>query len=151
MTFLRRSLWLAALLAAGSAHAAEMVSAEAGVLRWLDKLTGETEDVELARGQSATWGRLSIQLDDCRYPKGNPASDAIAHLTIRDTELADPVFSGWMVASSPALSALDHPRYDVWVLNCIYPESEAPPEAAPDAPEDASPDAAPEEPATNEG
>ena len=151
MTFLRRSLWLAALLAAGSAHAAEMVSAEAGVLRWLDKLPGDTEDVELARGQSATWGRLSIQLDDCRYPKGNPASDAIAHLTIRDTELADPVFSGWMVASSPALSALDHPRYDVWVLNCIYPESEAPPEAAPEAPEDASPDAAPEEPATNEG
>lgn len=147
MTSVRRSLWLAAFLAAtGAAHADEMVSAEAGVLRWLDKLTGETEDVELARGQSATWGRLSIQMDDCRYPKGNPASDAIAHLTIRDTEVADPVFSGWMVASSPALSALDHPRYDVWVLSCIYPQSEAPPEAAPDAPEDA-----PQEPAANEG
>ncbi|QYZ71350.1 DUF2155 domain-containing protein [Neotabrizicola shimadae] len=141
-----RSLWLAALLAATQAHADEMVSAEAGVLRWLDKLTGQTEDVELGRGESATWGRLSIQMDDCRYPKGNPASDAIAHLTIRDSEVEAPVFSGWMVASSPALSALDHPRYDVWVLSCVYPESEAPPEAPPEDPEGA------EEPAqTNEG
>ena len=140
-----RSLWLAAVLAASSAQAAEMVSAEAGVLRWLDKLTGETEDVELGRGQSATWGRLSIQMDECRYPKGNPASDAIAHLTIRDSEVETPVFSGWMVASSPALSALDHPRYDVWVLSCIYPQSEAPPEAAPDAPEDGAEPAATDE------
>jgi hypothetical protein len=36
-----------------------------------------------------------------------------------------------MVASSPALSALDHPRYDVWVLRCDYPETA--PEAADDA------------------
>ncbi|MGB0800115.1 MAG: DUF2155 domain-containing protein, partial [Planktomarina sp.] len=25
---------------------------------------------------------------------------------------------GWMVASSPALNALEHPRYDIWVLRC---------------------------------
>ena len=29
-----------------------------------------------------------------------------------------PVFSGWMFASSPALSALEHAVYDVWVLDC---------------------------------
>jgi hypothetical protein len=29
-----------------------------------------------------------------------------------------PVFSGWMIASSPALNAMDHPRYDVWLLRC---------------------------------
>ena len=33
---------------------------------------------------------------------------------ILDTE----IFSGWMFASSPALSALDHPVYDIWVLEC---------------------------------
>lgn len=143
----RLALCLACLAAPGMASAQAMVSAEAGVLRWLDKLTGQTEDVELGRGQSASWGRLTIQLDECRYPKANPASDAIAHLTIRDSEVADPVFAGWMIASSPALSALDHPRYDVWVLTCVYPQSEAPPEAAPDAPEGEEP---PPE-ATNEG
>ncbi|MCW8843320.1 MAG: DUF2155 domain-containing protein, partial [Rhodobacteraceae bacterium] len=36
-----------------------------------------------------------------------------------------PLFQGWMIASSPALSALDHPRYDVWVLRCKTPVAES--------------------------
>ena len=28
------------------------------------------------------------------------------------------LFSGWMFASSPGLSALEHPVYDVWVIRC---------------------------------
>ena len=95
------------------------------VLRWIDRLTGESGDMELARGQSATNGRLTIMLDECRYPADNPAGDAEAHLTISDTMRAEPVFQGWMIASSPALSALDHPRYDVWVLSCVYPDMPA--------------------------
>lgn len=116
-----RALALSVLLA-GPAVGAETSDAQAGVLRWLDKLTGQTTDIELGRGQSATWGHLTVQLDDCRYPTDSPTADAIAHLTVQDTQSASVVFSGWMMASSPALSALDHPRYDVWVLNCVLPE-----------------------------
>ncbi|MDO9524439.1 MAG: DUF2155 domain-containing protein [Gemmobacter sp.] len=103
----------------GAAWGQEGTQAPGGLLRWLDKLSGETADVELSRGQSAAWGRLTIQLDDCLYPSDDPSSDAFAHLTIRDSLVQDPVFSGWMIASSPALSALDHVRYDVWVLRCV--------------------------------
>ncbi len=28
------------------------------------------------------------------------------------------IFTGWMFASSPALNALEHPVYDVWVIDC---------------------------------
>lgn len=126
---------LALLLGAGPALAQGYADAPGGVIRWLDKLTGQTGDVELQRGQSATNGRLTIQLDSCRYPSDNPASEAEAHLTILDSSRSEPVFAGWMLASSPALSALDHPRYDVWVLTCIVPGYK-PPEVAPDAPED---------------
>ena len=124
-----KRLALLLVILGGSAHAQEFGDASGGVLRWLDKLTGETGDMELARGQSASNGRLTIQLDDCRYPADDPASDAQAHLTVMDATRQDPVFSGWMLASSPALSALDHPRYDVWVLRCIVPGYE-PPEVA---------------------
>ncbi|ESW60269.1 MAG: hypothetical protein Q27BPR15_12800 [Rhodobacter sp. CACIA14H1] len=117
-----RAAVLLALLAAAPASAQTFADADAGILRWLDKLTGETADIELMRGQEAESGRLSIRLDACRYPADNPTSDAEAHLTIRDASVPDPVFEGWMVASSPALSALDHPRYDVWVLRCVTPE-----------------------------
>ncbi len=116
------------LLAAGPACAQNMAEAPGGILRWLDKITGETADIELANGEGAVSGQLTIVLDGCRYPADNPVSDAYVHLTITDARVADPVFSGWMIASSPALSALDHPRYDVWPLRCIVPEPPPAPE-----------------------
>ena len=114
---------LALVLAATPALGQDQVTtAPGGILRWLDKMTGETADIELSRGQAAVSGRLTILMDECRYPKDNPASNAYAHLTITEEGAGKPVFSGWMVAASPALSALEHPRYDVWVLRCLTPD-----------------------------
>ena len=117
-----KRLALILVLVASPVAGQDFADAPGGVLRWLDKLTGQTGDMELARGQSASNGRLTIQLDACRYPADNPAADAQAHLTVMDATRAEPVFAGWMLASSPALSALDHPRYDVWVLRCLTPD-----------------------------
>ena len=101
----------------------EFTESDGASLRFLDKLTSETGDVTLSRGQSSKFGRLVVQLDSCRYPTDNPASDAEAHLTILEDATKTTLFTGWMLASSPALSALDHPRYDVWVLTCVLPEA----------------------------
>lgn len=120
---MRAALAIMALGLAGAmpavAPAQSVTEAPGAELRWLDRTSGETADIQLSRGQAAQWGRLTIQLDSCRYPSDNPASDAFAHLSIKDAMATDMVFSGWMVASAPALSALDHPRYDVWVLRCL--------------------------------
>ena len=116
-----RGLALAAAILAASAGWAEAVArGDGAVLRVLDKLTGAVEDVELANGGTAPMGRLQLELAECRYPEGNPSGDAYAFVTVRDSD-AQPIFSGWMIASSPALSALDHPRYDVWVMRCNTP------------------------------
>lgn len=104
---------------ASLAHADTAVRTKGGVVRWLDKVSGETGDLELMRGQSAQNGRLTIQLDDCRYPSEDTPTEAFAHLTITDKLMEQPAFSGWMMASSPALSAMDHSRYDVWILRCL--------------------------------
>ena len=112
---------LIALTMALPAAAQQATGARGGVIRVLDKLTGQVTDLDLGQGQAASQGRLTVLLDECRYPTDNPASDAFAHLTISDAMQTQPVFSGWMVASSPALSALDHARYDVWVLHCDTP------------------------------
>jgi hypothetical protein len=118
---------LIALLLGGPAFAQEFAEAEGGSLRFLDKLTSETGDVTLDRGQSAKFGRLLVRLDSCRYPVANPAADSEAYLTIVEESTGLELFNGWMLASSPALSALDHPRYDVWVLSCVLPEAAAEP------------------------
>jgi hypothetical protein len=103
-------------------QAQEMADAPGASLRILDKLTGVVQDVTLARSQSVVMGRLTVQLDACRSPADNTVAEADAHLTILDAASTDPVFAGWMTASAPALSALDHPRYDVWLLRCDVPE-----------------------------
>lgn len=115
-----RALVLAFVLAtpATAQDVERAVDRDGGTVRWLDKVTGATTDIALSRGQVVSQGFLTIRMDDCRVPAADPTSDAYAHLTIRDTRVEVPVFSGWMIASSPALSALDHPRYDVWVLDC---------------------------------
>jgi len=93
-------------------------TADGAVLRGLDKVSGALTDLEMTNGQTLVFGRLEVTLGECRYPVGNPAGDAFAYLVIRDGRDAAPVFQGWMIASSPALNALDHARYDVWLLRC---------------------------------
>jgi hypothetical protein len=93
--------------------------APGAVLRALDKVSGQSIDLEIGNGRSAQFGSLDIAVIDCRYPAGNRTGDAFAGLRIVEGSDAVPVFEGWMIASAPALSALDHPRYDVWVIRCI--------------------------------
>ncbi len=111
-------LALVLALLPGLAAAQQVTSAPGGTLRVLDKLNGETQDLELRNGVSRQIGQLLITLNDCRYPTNNPAGDAFAELTVTYRNEPEPAFRGWMVASSPALNAMDHPRYDVWVLRC---------------------------------
>lgn len=114
-----------ALLLASPAMAQDFADSSGATLRFLDKLTSETGDVTMSVGQAAKFGRLIVRLDNCRYPVANPASDSEAHVTIIEETTQSQLFTGWMLASSPALSALDHPRYDVWVLSCVLPEAAA--------------------------
>ena len=92
--------------------------AAGAVLRGLDNVSGSLTDLEIWRGETVQFGRLEITLSDCRFPSEDPASDAFAHVDIVDTLSQSLAFSGWMIASSPALNALDHARYDVWVMRC---------------------------------
>ncbi|SDW31775.1 DUF2155 domain-containing protein [Litoreibacter albidus] len=93
-------------------------SAAQAVMRGLDKLAGASEDIILTTGESTDFGALTITMKDCRYPKGNPSGDAFVNLEITDSKTGKSAFEGWMVASSPALHAMDHPRYDVWAIRC---------------------------------
>ncbi|MGH1465152.1 MAG: DUF2155 domain-containing protein [Cognatishimia sp.] len=101
------------------------VSGTGAVLRGLDKLNGQVADIELANGFSVSFGQLRVDLAECRHPDDNATGEAYAFLSIYDGDVAaDPLFQGWMIASSPALSAMDHARYDVWVLRCVTSEAE---------------------------
>jgi hypothetical protein len=89
-------------------------------MRQLDKMTGRIESFAIAAGSEVLIDRLRVRLDACRAPEDNSLHGSMAFVEIWDTKVAGspPVFSGWMFAESPALSAMDHPRYDLWVISC---------------------------------
>ncbi|WP_400086929.1 DUF2155 domain-containing protein [Yoonia sp. R78084] len=97
----------------------QVATATSGELRVLDKLTGYVTDLTLGTGETASLGFLTVTMNECRYPVENPSGDAFTEILVLDTRETTPLFSGWMLASSPALNAMDHPRYDVWALRCI--------------------------------
>ncbi|PKP84208.1 MAG: DUF2155 domain-containing protein [Alphaproteobacteria bacterium HGW-Alphaproteobacteria-2] len=118
------SLTLAASAAAQS-PAETLVAPGGALLRALDRISGALTELQIAPGETVEQGGLAITLAECRYPADDPGSDAFAHLTIRIPGAAEPLFRGWMIASSPALMALDHPRHDVWVIRCNIPEGDS--------------------------
>ena len=103
---------------ATGAGAQMMASGDQVTLRGLDKVSGETVDLQIQVGAQIEFRRLEITLVSCRFPVDDPAADAYAFLEIHDRLRGEQLFRGWMIASSPALNALDDPRYDVWVLRC---------------------------------
>lgn len=95
-------------------------------LRELDKMTGETETFDIAVGETKKIDRLKIRPEACRSPELNDTHGTTAFLKVWDVrEPSDEAFSGWMFAQSPALSAMDHPRYDLWVISCTTAEGAA--------------------------
>lgn len=94
-------------------------SAPGGVVRVLDKINGTLTDLELRNGETKGVGSLTVTMGECRYPAENPSGDTFALVSIRTAQDEVAVFEGWLIASAPALHALDHPRYDVWALRCL--------------------------------
>jgi len=94
------------------------------VLRALDKMTARVEELEATVGQPLKFGTLIITVRACRVtpPEETPEADAFLEISeFKPGEQDKPVFRGWMFASSPALSAMEHPVYDIWVTGCKSP------------------------------
>ena len=108
------------LLLAG-ATPGKAVSYRMAVLQGIDKVTARVTTIKAPIGKTIHFGTLKIVVRHCdkRLPEELPESAAFMEiLEVRSAESAINLFSGWMLASSPALSALEHPVYDIWVLDC---------------------------------
>ncbi len=91
------------------------------VLAALDKITTQLSTIEIRRDETVHFGTLEITLRHCRSNPPEEPPESVAFLEIIDighNNQVKKIFSGWMFASSPALSPLEHPVYDVWVKSC---------------------------------
>jgi hypothetical protein len=98
------------------------------VLQGLDKVTARISALHAPLDQPTRFGTLEVVARACRETPPTEPPESAAFLQIRELPAASdtegtPVdlFSGWMFASSPAVSALEHPVYDIWVTDCAEP------------------------------
>lgn len=112
-------VWAVAL-AAGAAPALGQQNV-AAVLQGLDKTTARVSTIDAPIGGITRFGTLEIVARACHKKPPTETPESAAFLEIVDVRPDSPsikVFSGWMFASSPAVSAMEHPVYDVWVIDC---------------------------------
>jgi hypothetical protein len=124
-------------LAGASAASAAMIPQPTALLQGLDKISAKVSQIEAPVGSSVKFGTLSILVRDCEQSRPEDAPENAAFIQIYETppgEETKRLFSGWMFSSSPALSGLEHPVYDVTLLGCKAPIAAAPPPSPEPAP-----------------
>jgi len=91
------------------------------VLRALDKVTARVEEIEVQTEKPYKFGTIFITVHSCRVTTPEEQPEAAAFLEVSEFKTGEsevPSFKGWMFASSPALSAMEHPVYDLWLTGC---------------------------------
>jgi hypothetical protein len=124
------ALAVTVMLAAASAGAeqSDMIKEPVAVLQGLDKITARVSEITAPVGTPVRFGTLQITVRDCEKnpPEDRPEDAAFLQIDeIRPGEPNTRRFSGWMFAQSPALSSLEHPVYDVILLDCKDPGRKA--------------------------
>lgn len=125
-----------ALFAAIAPAQAERIANPIAVFAGLDKITGLTTTFEARIGEEKRFGGLFVKADACytRDITEEPKTTSFVEVEeIEPDETRKKIFSGWMFAESPGLSAVEHPIYDVWLTGCRDPN--APPPVIEQAPQ----------------
>jgi len=115
---------LALLTLPWSSSAAEPTGA---LLQGLDKITAKTFAFEAPIDSPVRFGNLEVVVRTCAARIRTQAPERTAFLEIREVKPGQPrkrVFSGWMFASAPSVSAIEHPVYDIWLVGCAGVEGD---------------------------
>lgn len=116
------------VVAQSAAPAPTWQKQDVAVLRAIDKVTARISTVTAPIDQPVRFGALEIVVRSCQDRPPTETPEDAAFLQIDEDRPDAPrkrIFSGWMFSSSPALNALEHPVYDIWVHACRSSETAA--------------------------
>ena len=135
----RAALVLATLIGGATGALADRIKNPTAIFSGLDKITGRIVSFEVGIDETVQFGALRMQSRVCftKPPNENPNTTSFVEVEETGTDgKSRKVFSGWMFAASPGLHGIEHPVYDIWLVDCkggteIIPE---PKEAAEELP-----------------
>lgn len=125
-----------AMLSLASPALAETIANPIAAFSGLDKITGRITNFDVYINETVQFGALQLTPRACYTRPATETQRTSVFLEVDQVSLkggTQRVFTGWMFADSPALNAIDHPVYDIWLVDCRQQSDTPPPEQpAPD-------------------
>ena len=144
-----RTLLVAGVLALAATPAlATTISNPIAAFSGLDKITGRITNFDVYINETVQFGALQITPRVCYTRPPTETQRTSVFIEVDQVSLkggTERIFTGWMFADSPALNAIDHPVYDIWLVDCKQksdtppPPSLEPPPANPPEPSSSEP------------
>ncbi len=131
--------WLAAFAIAWvSPASAQRIENGVAVFAALDKVTARISRLPIKLGETVRFGALRITPRACYTRQPIEAPRTSTFVEVEEVQLdgsVNKIFSGWMFAESPGLSAVEHPVFDMWLTECAEPLKAAPVARTPAGPQ----------------
>ena len=89
--------------------------------RLLDKISNKLIDKTIPVNTSDEIETLSVEVYACFKEPPTEISEDYVLVDIVDNfqDLNKNVYRGWMISSSPEVTPLEHPIYDLWLVGCV--------------------------------
>jgi len=99
----------------------ERIANPTAVFSGLDKISGRIITFDVALNETVQFGALQVTPRACYTRPPTETQNTTAFIEVDEITLKAEIrriFSGWMFANSPGLNAVEHPIYDVWLIDC---------------------------------
>jgi hypothetical protein len=114
----------ACAVGATTSAVAQRIENQTAVFATLDKVTARISKLEVPLNQTVVFGSLSVTARVCNSRPPDEQPKTTSFVEVEETMLdgqKKKLFSGWMIAESPGLNAVEHPVFDVWLTDCAQP------------------------------
>ncbi len=108
---------------------ADRISNPVALFAGLDKITGDITAFEVKIDDTKQFGALIVRPRVCysRPPEEEPKTTSFVEVDeVQLDTTSKRIFTGWMLAESPGLNAVENPVYDVWLTACLDPSAPKP-------------------------
>jgi len=86
----------------------------------LDKISNKLTEKSIKVNDSDIMGTLSIKVYSCFTEPPDEIPEDYVLIDVKDNfqDKKKSIYIGWMISSSPDVTPLEHPIYDLWLLDC---------------------------------
>ena len=114
-------IYLYLLLFCSSVLVAEPITGSFAKLNLLDKTTNKVTQKIINVDSVIDWDSLNIQIYACYISPPEVIPEDYVLLEVKDilSKKKEHIYRGWMISSSPDVTPLEHPIYDLWLIDCM--------------------------------